>query len=124
MYKDEHKPAWKRIVDFVHTRTKAAIGMQLGHAGPKGSTQLGWEDVDEPLAEGNWPLIAPSAIAYGPHNQVPKAMTADDMARVKADFVRAAEWARGVRLRLARTALRPRLSAVGVHFAADQSSHR
>jgi len=93
MYKDEHKGAWKRIVDYVHTRTKAAIGIQLGHAGPKGSTQLGWEDADAPLAEGNWPLIAPSAIAYGPHNQVPKAMTAEDMARVKADFVRAAQWA-------------------------------
>ena len=36
---------------------------------------------------GNWPLIAPSAIPYGPRNQVPRAMTRDDMDRVKADFV-------------------------------------
>ena len=41
--------AWQRIVDYVHARTPAKIALQLGHAGPKGSTQLGWEDADEPL---------------------------------------------------------------------------
>jgi anthraniloyl-CoA monooxygenase len=93
MYKEGHKAAWKRIVDYVHGRTPAAIGMQLGHAGPKGSTQLGWEEENEPLPESNWPLIAPSSIAYGPHNQTPRAMTLRDMERVEADFVRAAQWA-------------------------------
>jgi anthraniloyl-CoA monooxygenase len=92
MYRPEHRDAWKRIVDYVHARTPAKIGLQLGHAGPKGSTQLGWEAMDEPLAQGNWPLIAPSAIAYGACNQVPRAMSADDLARVKDDFVRAARW--------------------------------
>jgi len=93
MYAPAHRDAWKRVVDYVQARTPAKIGMQLGHAGPKGSTQLGWEESDEPLAGGNWPLIAPSAIAYGSRNQVPRAMTASDMDRVKADFVRAARWA-------------------------------
>jgi anthraniloyl-CoA monooxygenase len=93
MYTPEHQAAWKRIVDYVHTHTGAAIGMQLGHAGPKGSTQLGWEDMDEPLASGNWPLIAPSAIAYGARNQVPRAMTRADMDRVRDDFVRATKHA-------------------------------
>ena len=93
MYKEAHKAAWKRIVDYVHRRTPAKIAMQLGHAGPKGSTQLGWEDADEPLPEGNWPLVAPSAVAYGPHNQLPRMMSLSDMERVKADFVRAAQWA-------------------------------
>src|SRR5579859_5620197 len=93
MYKPEHKAAWQRIVNYVHTRTLAKIAMQLGHAGPKGSTQLGWEDADEPLAEGNWPLIAASAVRYGPQNQLPRAMTRADMERVQADFVRAAVWA-------------------------------
>ncbi len=100
MYRAEHRAAWKRIVDYVHTRTSAKIALQLGHAGPKGSTQRGWEDADEPLPESgdpltgerNWPLLAPSAIAYGPRNQVPRAMTREDMDRVKADFVRAAQW--------------------------------
>ncbi|HEY3180900.1 MAG TPA: bifunctional salicylyl-CoA 5-hydroxylase/oxidoreductase [Casimicrobiaceae bacterium] len=92
MYKDEHRGAWKRIVDYVHSRTPAKIALQLGHAGPKGSTQLGWQESDEPLATGNWPLIAPSAIRYGPRNQIPHAMTRDDMNRVKAEFVRAGRW--------------------------------
>jgi anthraniloyl-CoA monooxygenase len=94
MYKPEHKTAWKRIVDYVHTRTPAKIAMQLGHAGPKGSTQLGWQEDGEPLLADNWPLIAPSELPYSPHHQTPRQMTREDMERVKADFIRAAEWAR------------------------------
>ena len=87
MWTDEQMFAWKRIVDFVHGSTNAKIGMQVGHSGPKGSTQLGWEITDEPMAQGNWPLLAASAIAFGPQNQVPKAMTTDDMREVTAQFV-------------------------------------
>ncbi len=93
MYAPEHPAAWRRIVDYVHARTAAKIAIQLGHAGPKGSTQLGWQDADMPLPDGNWPLIAPSAIAYGPANQVPRAMTRADMDRVRDEFVRAARGA-------------------------------
>ncbi|MEA2785229.1 MAG: anthraniloyl-CoA monooxygenase, partial [Candidatus Eremiobacteraeota bacterium] len=91
MYRDEHVPAWTRIVDFVHTYTKAKIALQLGHAGPKGSTQRGWEEADEPLPDGNWPVMGPSPIPFGERNQVPHVMTHGDMARVKEQFVRAAE---------------------------------
>jgi anthraniloyl-CoA monooxygenase len=98
MYKPEHRDAWKRIVDYVHRRTAAKIALQLGHAGPKGATHRPWHGggENEPLPldgpEPRWPLIAPSAIAYGPHDQMPRAMTREDMERVKADFVRAAQW--------------------------------
>ena len=91
MYKDEHGPAWARIVDFVHTHTPAKIALQLGHAGPKGSTQRGWEEADEPLRADNWPLLGPSPVPFGERNQVPRAMTRADLERVKAQFVRAAE---------------------------------
>ena len=74
----------------MHARTPAKVALQLGHAGPKGSTQRGWEDADMPLPAGNWPLLGPSAIPYGPDNQVPRAMTRADMDRVCDDFVRAA----------------------------------
>jgi anthraniloyl-CoA monooxygenase len=93
MYRPEHKEAWKRIVNYVHTRTPAKIALQLGHAGPKGSTQRGWEAADEPLPENNWPLIAASAVPYGPHNQIPRPMARADMDRVLEDFLRAALWA-------------------------------
>ena len=43
MYAPEHAAAWKRIVDFVHSNSKAKICLQLGHSGAKGSTRVGWE---------------------------------------------------------------------------------
>jgi anthraniloyl-CoA monooxygenase len=90
MYKPEHVVAWRRIVDFVHAYTAAKIGLQLGHAGRKGSTRRPWEgDDDEPLISGNWPLIAASPIAYRSGSQVPKAMDRADMDRVREDFARA-----------------------------------
>ena len=93
LYKDEHLSAWKRIVDFVHACTDAKIAMQLGHAGPKGSTQLGWEEMDAPLPEDNWEIIAPSALPWSPRNQVPRPMTRADMDTVKSQYLRATEMA-------------------------------
>ena len=91
MYKPEHVAAWQRIVDFVHMNSDAKIAMQLGHAGRKASTQRMWEGMDEPLPDGNWPIISASPLPYYPHSQVPKEMTRADMDEVKDDFVRAAK---------------------------------
>jgi anthraniloyl-CoA monooxygenase len=90
MYKPEHVTAWARIVDFIHGHSLAKVGIQLGHAGRKGSTRLAWEGMDEPLEEGNWPILSASPIPYFPHSQVPKEMDQADMKRVRDDFVRAA----------------------------------
>jgi anthraniloyl-CoA monooxygenase len=90
MYRDEHVPAWRRITDFVHTHSYAKIAMQLAHAGRKGSTRRMWEGIDEPLEEGNWPIISASAIPYFSRSQVPKEMTRTDMDTIRDDFVRAA----------------------------------
>jgi anthraniloyl-CoA monooxygenase len=90
LYTDEHVHAWTRIVDFVHAQSDAKFALQLGHAGRKGSTQLGWEDIDQPLAAGNWPILAPSPLPYFPDvSQVPKAMTRADMDAVRDQFVAA-----------------------------------
>ncbi|HUF36821.1 MAG TPA: bifunctional salicylyl-CoA 5-hydroxylase/oxidoreductase [Gemmatimonadales bacterium] len=89
MYLPAHVEGWRRIVEFVHRESEAKIGIQLSHAGRKGSTCVPWEGEDEPLPEGNWPLIAPSAIPYRPHNQTPREMTRAEMDQVAADFVRA-----------------------------------
>ncbi|MCO5156244.1 MAG: bifunctional salicylyl-CoA 5-hydroxylase/oxidoreductase [Aquamicrobium sp.] len=92
-YRPGHEAAWKRIVDFVHEETEAKICAQLGHSGPKGSTQLGWEEADAPLKDGNWPLLAASAVPWSGKNQTPKAMDRADMDRVRGEFVAAAQMA-------------------------------
>lgn len=75
----------------------AVPGIQIGHAGRKASANRPWEG-DDHIAAGDsrgWATIAPSAVAFGHHlPQVPKAMTLDDIARVKSDFVAAARRAR------------------------------
>ena len=86
LWNDAQQAGFKRIVDFAHA-SHAHIGIQLGHSGPKGSTQLGWERIDEPLESGNWPLISASAVPYGEQNQVPRAMTRADMDALTAAFV-------------------------------------
>ena len=94
LYNDAQMLAFKRIADFVHASGNGAkIGLQLGHSGPKGSTQVGWEQTDEPLTADNWPLIAASALAFGPTNQMPSAMTRADMDRVTAEFVQSTRYA-------------------------------
>ena len=105
IWTDGHEVAWKRTVDFVHQYTPAKMCMQIGHAGRKGSTRVAWEGMDQPLAEGNWPLIAPSAIPFYPYSGAPREMTPDDMARITAEFVAAA--------RMAAAADAPRLSVFG-----------
>jgi anthraniloyl-CoA monooxygenase len=87
MYSPGHAAAWRRIVDFVHANSRAKICLQLGHSGGKGSTQLGWETMDAPLKEGNWPLVAASDIPWTSANQRPRPMTRGDMDEVKAQFV-------------------------------------
>jgi anthraniloyl-CoA monooxygenase len=90
MYAPEHESGWRRIVDFVHDRTTARIGLQLGHSGRKGSTRLMWEGMDEPLPAANWEVLAPSPIPYSGANQVPRELNGDEMAEIREQFVRAA----------------------------------
>ncbi len=87
LYTKQQLAAWQRIVNFVHENSEAKFALQLGHSGPKGSTKLAWEGMDLPLDSGNWQIMAPSAIAYSPKNQVPREMTQQDMHTVRDEFV-------------------------------------
>jgi 2,4-dienoyl-CoA reductase-like NADH-dependent reductase (Old Yellow Enzyme family) len=75
----------------------AVPGIQIAHAGRKASANLPWEG-DDHIPAGDpraWQPLAPSAIAYGEGlTRVPRAMTLDEIARVKTDFVAAARRAR------------------------------
>src|SRR6476659_6489446 len=87
IYTPEQEAAWTRIVDFVHARSEARIGLQLGHSGRKGSTKLMWEGIDEPLPAGNWDVVGPSAVPYSPANQVPRELSRADLDAITAGFV-------------------------------------
>ncbi len=91
LWNDEQMRAFKRITAFVHENSTAKIGIQLGHAGRKGSTKVSWEGTDMPLDTGNWPLVSASALPYiSGVSQVPQAMTRQQMEQVRDEFVAAA----------------------------------
>jgi len=94
LYKPEHTAAFSRIADWIHTHSDAKFGIQIGHAGAKGSTRRAWDGIDQPLeeapGEANWPLMAASAQQYLPGiGQQARAMTRADMDTVTAQFVAA-----------------------------------
>ena len=89
LYTDDQTATWKRIIDFVHAQSDAKFCLQIGHAGRKGSTRVGWEGMDMPLERDNWEIIAPSPLPHAPDMQTPREMNLDDMDRVRDDFVAA-----------------------------------
>ncbi|MDR3512012.1 MAG: FAD-dependent monooxygenase [Caulobacteraceae bacterium] len=92
LWNDEQEAGWARIVDFVHAESGAAICLQLGHAGRKGSTQLGWERIDHPITDdaANWPLWSASPLPYVEGvNAPPAELTRAGMDAIVADFVQA-----------------------------------
>jgi anthraniloyl-CoA monooxygenase len=88
--------AWRRINDWVHAHTDAKMAVQIGHAGAKGATRRAWDGIDKPLAvdgpEAAWPLMSASHQQYlAGESAWSRAMTREDMDRVRADFEAAAE---------------------------------
>jgi NADPH2 dehydrogenase len=92
LYSDESEAALTRVVDFCRRAGAAKLGIQLAHAGRKASSQRPWEGGGA-LKPGQdpWETIAPSALPFGPGWHTPRAMVADDFARVRHAFVMAAQ---------------------------------
>jgi anthraniloyl-CoA monooxygenase len=90
MWNEQQAAAWARVVQFVHRHSRAKIGMQLAHAGRKGSCSVPWQG-DAPLATGGWRTLGPSATPFRRDWPLPKAMDAADMAAIEAAFVRSAK---------------------------------
>lgn len=97
LYSDDCEAAMKRVIDFCRRAGAARLGIQLAHAGRKASSQRPWEGGGA-LKPGQdpWDTVAPSALPFGPGWHTPRAMVADDFARVRHSFVAAAE--RAVRI--------------------------
>ncbi|WP_176732713.1 FAD-dependent monooxygenase, partial [Streptomyces sp. MnatMP-M17] len=96
LYTREQGDGWRRITDFIHAGSPGtAIGVQLGHAGRKGSTRLMWEGMDEPLPTGNWPVVAASPLPYRPGvSQIPHQLDRRQLDTVREQFTAAARRAR------------------------------
>jgi anthraniloyl-CoA monooxygenase len=90
LWNDQHEAGFRRLVEFVHANSDTRIAMQLGHAGRKASTQVGWEEAEHPIAdpEDNWSLVSASPLPWlDGLSQVPREIDRAEMERVKADFV-------------------------------------
>ena len=91
IWSESQTEAWRRIVTFVHAHSAAKVCAQIGHAGRKGSTCIPWEGgIDQPLQNGAWETVAPSALPYLPDGPTPREITEADMEAVLNDFRQAA----------------------------------
>ena len=90
IWSDNHVPALRRIVSFIHEQGSVA-GIQLAHAGRKASTLRPWEGSGAIAeSEGGWSnVMAPSAIPFAENYPMPKALTLDGIQAIVAAFVRA-----------------------------------
>ncbi len=97
LYSDESEAALRRVIDFCRRAGTAKLGIQLAHAGRKASAQRPWEGGAFLKPEQDpWETIAPSGLPFGPGWHTPRAMVAEDFARVRGAFVAAAQ--RAVRI--------------------------
>lgn len=87
IWNDQQAAELGKIVNFVHTRSESKIGIQLAHAGRKGST---WNNLQIPLEEG-WETVAPSAIPYHPSERIPHVLTVEEIKEQVANFREAAK---------------------------------
>jgi len=92
LYSDEDEKSLGRVIDFCRRHGVAKLGIQLAHAGRKGSAHTPFEG-GKPLGagEGAWTTVAPSALPFGPGWHVPHALEARELQHVKREFVEATE---------------------------------
>ncbi|MBT8078200.1 MAG: FAD-dependent monooxygenase [Gammaproteobacteria bacterium] len=88
LWNEQQAEDWREIVDFTHDNSPAKICMQIGHSGRKGSTKLGWEGIDQPLDEGNWPVVSASPLKYLDVSQTPEELSEEQMSRIVDEFAR------------------------------------
>ena len=91
IYQDAHVDSWRPIAKFIREHG-AVPGMQLAHAGRKGSTNLPWRGGKAlPASDGAWEPVAPSAIRFAEDYPAPRALSVAEIESVVKDFARAAE---------------------------------
>ncbi|RZN15568.1 NADH:flavin oxidoreductase/NADH oxidase [Bradyrhizobium sp. Leo121] len=92
LYNDATEAALKPILASVRKHSKAAVAMQLAHAGRKGSSHRPWDGGQLiPLSEGGWRTVAPSAVPHKEGEAAPLALDEAGLKRIRDDFVTAAK---------------------------------
>jgi 2,4-dienoyl-CoA reductase-like NADH-dependent reductase (Old Yellow Enzyme family) len=88
---DQHIEPLARIARFVQSQG-AVAGIQLAHAGRKGSCDLPWKGGAslKTQAEGAWPTVAPSAIPFSEGDPIPVALDESGIDGIVAAFESAA----------------------------------
>jgi NADPH2 dehydrogenase len=87
IWNDMQAEKLQKIVEFVHKNSDSKIGIQLAHAGRKGST---WENKQISVEEG-WETIAPSPIPYHPTERIPHELSAEEIKDLVQNFKDAAK---------------------------------
>jgi len=90
LYNDAHEEALTRIVRFMKETGPAATGIQLAHAGRKGSMSAPWKGVKPADEAEGWISVGPSAVAFDEGWQIPKALDEAGMDRIVREFATAA----------------------------------
>jgi NADPH2 dehydrogenase len=91
LWSDAQEAAFARIRRFVGEVTATPMGLQLAHAGRKGSTAEPWNGGKSLFGELGWDTVAPSALPHAEGWRAPEALDAAGLATVKADFVASTE---------------------------------
>jgi len=100
LWNDAQQAAWSRIAVFIAAQG-AVPGIQLAHAGRKGSTEVPWRGGKAlPRGQGDWTPVAPSALPFSADYPMPQALDAAGIAKVVADFARASARARAAGFRV------------------------
>jgi len=89
IWNNEQALALKKIVDFVHQNSESKIGIQLAHAGRKGSISAA-TNRQMNLEEG-WETIAPSPIPFHHSERIPHVLSVEEIKELVKDFRKAAK---------------------------------
>ena len=113
LYNDDNEAALARVVAQARRMGDAKFGIQIAHSGRKGSAQRPWEGGQALKAGADpWQTMAASPIPWGENWHTPREVSEDDMERVRAAFVAAAQ-----------RALRIGFDEIELHFAHGYLAH-
>jgi len=88
---EENKKNLRKLIKFLRKQSKIKLGIQISHAGRKGSSHIPWEKKNKPLIKGKWQTFAPSAVRRDKYWPLPKELSIKQIKKIKKDFCNAAK---------------------------------